>query len=97
MDAYTPRIRGRIGIATEPEELVGQWMAEISLWTFEGNEMIGPPWIFGPYADEKAATKGLRELARKASEAIEMQQTGKISGQYYDITNGGVMRNWDEN
>jgi hypothetical protein len=93
-----PRIRGRVGQASEPKEWAGKFAFEISMWTFDGETQIGDPFgPFGPYDTEAQAKDAMRRACQLASESIEQAMTGKVSGKYLDLKNGGVLRQWEEN
>jgi len=89
-----PRIRGRAGIAEEGEHK-GKWFYEISLWDLTGEHQVEKPIQIGPFDSEDLACKAGREIIKDVSEKIEKDSTGKISGRYLDMKNGGVMRPWE--
>lgn len=88
-----PRIRGRVGQATEPPEMAGKWFFEMFLTEMGGGdgESMGQ---FGPWDDEKTALAELRSACRLACEAIEKRVTGKVSGRFIDMQTNEV-RSWD--
>lgn len=91
-----PRIRGRVGQAEPGQGVDGKWFFTLEVATLYG-ETIGEPFgPFGPYDSKELAQDALRGAARLAAEAVEKGETGKVSGKYLDIKNGGVMRDWDE-
>lgn len=90
-----PRIRGRAGIADDGEDK-GKWFYEISIWDFSGETQAGEPFQFGPFDSEDQACAFGREKTKDISEYLEELLTGKKSGRYMDMKNGGIMRPWDE-
>jgi hypothetical protein len=92
-----PRIRGRLAQIAEPPEDEGKWVFEISMWTFDGEKELGPPFgPFGPFDTEDLAAAEMMRACQMAAEAIEIQTTGEVSGKYLDMKNGGVLRPWRE-
>lgn len=92
-----PRIRGKIGQATEPDDVKGKWFYEISLWSFDGETQLGDPFgPFGPFETRVLAADALEHAAKNCAQIIEREQTGKVSGKYLDFKNGGVMRKWGD-
>lgn len=91
-----PRIRGRAGIADEGEHK-GKWFYEISIWDLSGENEAGPPFQFGPFDSEKKACEFGRNKTKDVSQFIEELVTGEKSGRYFDLKNGGIMRDWEEN
>jgi len=93
-----PRIRAQSGQIEEPEELKGKWCFTISMWSFDGEEMIGEPiGPFGPYETQKEAIEQSKKAAQQACEQIELREVGQVSGKYIDMKNGGLLRSWMEN
>lgn len=93
-----PRIRSSSFQAEAPEDVKGKWFFEVSMWTFDGEQMVGEPiGPFGPYDTQDIAIAESKKAAQKACESIETRVDGKPSGRYMDMKNGGVMRNWMEN
>jgi len=91
-----PRIRGKIGQATDPEEFKGKYFFYIILAELDGTPIGDPIGPFGPFDTEKQAQIELRKVCRKAAEGIEVELTGKVSGKYIDFNNNGALRSWDE-
>lgn len=90
-----PRIRGRTGIAQEGEHK-GKWFYEVSIWDLSGEHQAGDPFQFGPFDSEEIAhTKG-REIVKDLVQHLEEKATGKKSGRFLDMKNGGIMRPWEE-
>lgn len=83
-----PRIRGRVGQAEEDNK----WYFEMSMWNFEGTQMIGEPLgTFGPWETEEIA----KAKMRKASEICLRACTGpngEVPQGYIDLKNGGEYR-----
>lgn len=94
--ATIPRIRGRVGLCHEDEDpqYIGKWFFEISIWDFTGERSAGPPIQYGPWDSEVIAHAEMKKAVQVISETIEKEVTGKISGKYLDMKNGGVMRPW---
>jgi len=90
-----PRIRGAAGVADEGEHK-GKWFYEISIWDLSGEHQAGPPFQFGPFESEDLACEFGRAKIKDLSQHIEEIFTGKSSGRYLDMKNGGIMRPWDE-
>jgi hypothetical protein len=91
-----PRIRGKVGEIEETKEWVGKWCFEISMWTMDGETQIGEPFTFGPFETKKLAHEEMNRAIRLACESVEMGVVGKISGKYFDLKAGGVMKPWNE-
>lgn len=89
----TPRIRGRVGQATEPSEMAGKWFFEMFITDLGGGEGTSMGQ-FGPWDDEKSALAELRKACRLACEAIEKEVVGKVSGKFIDMQTNEV-RSWD--
>lgn len=89
-----PRIQGKVGQATAPEEMKGKWFFEIWLTSIGGGEgeSMG---VFGPWASEAEAKAELQKAAQLAAQAAEKGLTGKISGQYIDMKTNSIRR-WDK-
>lgn len=88
-----PRIRGRSAqIAEGPDK--DKYLYEVSLWDFGGENLLGEPFLFGPFDTENIAKEKGIEIVKYVLEFIEEKETGKISGRYLDMKNGGVMRPW---
>ncbi len=87
-----PRIRGKVGHGDD-----GKYYFEISMWNFEGTEMIGgePLGTFGPWETEKEAHSELRKAVELACKKI----TNNKANGYVDFKNGGEFRRFksDEN
>lgn len=93
-----PRIRGKVGAIEDPKDLAGKFAFTISLWTFDGEKMIGDPFgPFGPYETEAIAKEEMRKVTKEICEEIERNETGKVSGMYLDLKNGAVLRSWSDN
>lgn len=90
-----PRIRARVGQATEPPEMAGKYFVELSLWTLDGETLIGD-WNIGPWDTEEIAKKEMMRATQLVSQGIEKEMTGKMSDRYFDLKNGGVMRPWKD-
>lgn len=89
-----PRLQGKIGVLEEPPEWKGQFGFEIYL-TFMGEGRGNRMGLWAPFKTEQEARVELRKVSREMSETIEMEMTGKISGQYLDMKTN-EMRNWEE-
>ena len=91
-----PRIQGKVGQATEPPEFKDKWFFEMWLTSLgageSGRTFLGQ---FGPWDTEAQAKTELKIAARVASEAIENEIAGKVSGKYIDM-NTNETRSWDE-
>lgn len=96
IDSGMPRIRGRAGIAEPGQGMDGKWFYEVSLTTL-ACELLGPPFVFGPFDDEATAKKFGKRAIREIAEKLEKDINGKVTGEYFDFANGGVPRRWDEN
>lgn len=95
-----PRIRGCAGQAdvddpSHPD--FGKWFYQVSLWTLDGETRVGDPWLFGPFESEAKACERGKQIIRDLSEHLEKEFTGKASGKFLDLKNGGVLRPWEEN
>ena len=88
-----PRIQGKVGRATEPEEMNGKYFFELFLNSIGGGEgeSMG---TFGPWDTEEEAHIELRKAAKLACEAIEKSMDGRPSGKYIDMKTNTV-RKWD--
>lgn len=91
-----PRLRGRVAEIELPIEDKGKFCYELSLWTFDGETQVGEPWLFGPFASEAVAMEKGKEIVKFAAEAIEKDMTGEVSGKFFDLKNGGILRPWAE-
>jgi len=89
-----PRIRGKVGQATEPEDVKGKWYFNLEITTLGGSESstMGP---IGPYDTEAQAKKGLELAAKIACDVAEEAITGKASGEYIDLKTN-ERRRWDK-
>ena len=91
-----PRIRGRIGEISEPKELQGKFAFEVSIWSFDGEKQLSDPiGPYGPFETHAEAQAEMKNVVRMISEAIEKNETGKLSGSYLDMKNGGILRSWN--
>lgn len=91
-----PRIRGKLGQATDPGEYQGKWFFELWLTELGGGGGDGMSLgQFGPWDSEEIAGEELRKAAQLACEAIEQSMDGKVSGKYIDMKTN-EMRSWDE-
>jgi len=89
-----PRLRARVGTATEPEELKGKFFFEVFLAApGEGNGQKLGDW--GPYDTEKEAHIEMRKTVREMSELIQKEITGKASGRYLDMKTN-EFHNWEQ-
>lgn len=88
------RIRGKVGQATEPEEVQGKWFFQIWLTTFGGGEgeSLGH---FGPFETEDIAQAELRKASQMISETITEKITGKKSGLYIDMKDN-QLKSWEK-
>lgn len=82
-----PRIRGKVGQATEPPEYVGKWfftvwMTELGVPFKEDEPMFGP---MGPYDTEEIAHENLTEAVKLCCEKFERMENGQFSGEYIDM------------
>lgn len=86
-----PRIRARTGPGED-----GKYYFEISLWNFEGTEMIGDPiGPFGPFETEKEAKAEMRRAVELSAKAI-VGPNGEVPQGYVDFKNGGEFRKFGE-
>ena len=87
-----PRIRARTGKGDDK-----QWYFEISVWNFEGTQMIGdqPIGTFGPWPTEKKAKQEMRKAVELACKAVKGPEGETPSG-YVDFKNGGQFRSFNE-
>jgi hypothetical protein len=92
-----PRIRGKVGQAEDGQGVDGKWFFSIFVATFYGENIGEPIGPFGPFDTEQKAMEEMRQACQKAAEVYEVHETGKTSGKYMDMLNGGVLRTWDEN
>lgn len=90
-----PRIRGKVGQATEPADVAGKWFFELSIWDFTGEHLIGEPWNIGPWDSEEIAHEEMRRACRLACGAIEKSHGQEPSKDFLDMKNGGILRSWD--
>jgi hypothetical protein len=90
-----PRIKGRVGQATEPPEVAGKWFFELFLTTLGGGTEMTPMGTFGPFDTELEAKTELKSAARMACEVIEKDISGTTSGKHIDMKTNEV-RPWDE-
>lgn len=88
-----PRIQGKVGQATEPEEMKGKWffLLKVGALGHGEPEEFGP---IGPWDSEEEAHKQLRHACRLLCEMFEKKIDGKVSGQYLDMKTN-TMRRWD--
>lgn len=91
-----PRILGKVGQGAEgPHE--GKWFASIWITSLGGgiptSDEDAPDYQLGPFETEVEAKKHLMELAKIASQTIELAMTGKKSGSYLDMKDN-VIKNW---
>ncbi len=91
-----PRIRGRAGQASEPEEVKGKWFFEIVVATLLGEQIGEPIGPYGPFETEAECKREMRKACRLGCEAVEERFTGKKSGKYFDMKEQ-QLRSWDEN
>lgn len=89
----TPRIRGKIGIATEPEDIAGKYFFEVFL-TYIGCGEGGSLGEFGPFDTEKEAQAELRDVCKFVSQKVEEELTGGVSGKYIDMKTNET-RDWN--
>ncbi len=89
-----PRIQGKVGQATEPEEMKGKWFFTMWLTEIGGGEgkSLGD---FGPFETEALAKEELNRAAKLACETYEMFMDGKVSGKYIDMKSN-TTRRWDK-
>lgn len=90
-----PRIRGKVGQATDPAEVAGKWFFELSMWDYTGEKMVGEPWTIGPWETEAKAHEEMLVACRIACETIEKAHGEEPSGKFLDMKNGGVLRPWE--
>ncbi len=89
-----PRIQGKVGQATEPEEFKGKFFFEIWLTTLGGEDKKRSLGQFGPFETEATAREALIGAVRHVSEECERLIAGEVSGQYIDMKTNSVRR-WD--
>lgn len=82
-----PRIRGRVGQATSPDEVKGKWfftvwMSELGQPFNEDEPLFGP---HGPYDTEDAAHVELKNAVKLVCEKLERMDNGQFSGEYIDM------------
>lgn len=88
-----PRIRGKVGQATEPADVAGKWFFE--MWLSQMGEGEGDSLgMFGPFDTEEQAQAELRNACQLACEAIEKKMTGEISGHYIDMKSN-ELKKWE--
>lgn len=93
---FGPRIIVNTGEIESPKEYSGKWAAEVSMWDVGGERQIMEPYTLGPFETQAEALKKGREVVEFISKKLEKEITGEAKGEYLDLKNGGVMRNWDE-
>lgn len=86
-----PRIRARVGTGED-----NKFYFELSIWNFVGTEMLGGPFVVGPFETEKQAHEEMLKATQTACEVIEKGMGQEPSGQYLDMKNGGQLRPWIE-
>lgn len=91
-----PRIKGRVAQIESPPKDAGKWLYEVSIWDLSGEIQGGEPFLFGPFDTEEIAKEQGREIVKKISQKLEKEMTGKSSGRFLDMKNGGIMRPWEE-
>lgn len=87
----TPRLRARVGTGED-----GKFYFEMSLWDLGATKMLGPPWTFGPFENEKTAYERMKETVKMAADKLVELEGGKPDGTYIDFKNGGMTRPWAE-
>lgn len=94
-----PRIRGRLAQINEPEEpaIHNKWVYEIQLWNLEGTKQMCEPYgPYGPYDTDQLAAVAMKQAVREVCEIWQENALGGVTGEYFDLKNGGVVRKWDE-
>ena len=83
-----PRIRGKVGQAVDPPDMVGKWFFEMWLTEIGGGEgkSLGQ---FGPWESEQIAKTELKRAAEIACKAIEP------GGDYVDMKTN-EQRTWGD-
>lgn len=99
MEFAPVRIRARSGQIENEGPDKDKWAFEVSLWTLDGETMVGEP--FGPYGTFDTQDEAIAE-SRKMVELISKEMSkrmnnGQPSDKYFDLKNGGVLRDWKEN
>lgn len=94
--AIPVRIRGRLGQAEAPPEMIGKWFVDISMWDLDGKEEIGPLGQFGPFDTEAIAGEKCQELCKAASRAASELVSGESCDVYFDMKDGGRMKDWSK-
>lgn len=89
---------GKVGQATEPDEMKGKWFFQVWMLEFGKGEpsdedTIGGP--VGPWETEEAAQKELRRAVQAVCEKVSELVDGKASGEYIDLKTN-VRRKWDK-
>lgn len=90
-----PRIRAKVG-KIDNGEYKDKWAFEISLWTLDGEKMIGEPFTIGPWDTKEQAHTEMKSAVKLSCEAIEKANGCDPSGKFLDMKNGGILRPWTE-
>lgn len=90
-----PRIQGKVGQCTEPEDIKGKWFFEIWLTTIGAGDENTSMGMFGPFDSESKAMSALKEACKLACESIEKNIVGETSGKYLDMKTN-LVRDWIE-
>lgn len=91
-----PRIRGKVGQATEPPEYAGKWFFTIWMNEFGAGEPTDADSLgqFGPWDSEEIAHKELKNAVQLCCDQITTLVDDKPSGEYIDLKTN-VRRKWD--
>lgn len=82
--AIPARIRGRVGQAEDPPEMIGKWFAELEMAMLgEGN--FKRLATIGPFETESEAKKALKESAELAVKKTQEAFGVEPSGCHYDM------------
>ena len=87
-----PRIRAKTGRGDD-----GKYYFEISLWNFEGTEIIGgePVGTYGPWDTEEIAKSEMRRAVEISAKCYKGPNGEEANG-FVDFKNGGEFRKFEE-
>lgn len=90
-----PRLKGRVGEIEPGQGHDGKWAFEIHFCDISGKS-LGEPFTAGPYETEKEALKEIKGALKFCCEEFEKKTTGQVSGKFFDMNQGGIVRSWEE-